>query len=392
MPQPRSAHDPLQPTSAATIAEALAAAARRFADAPALLCPNGWATFAELDRMAAGAARRLREAGVLPGGRVVLCLPNSAVFRVLEHAVLRHGMVRVALSPRLHAREVAAIAIDAQASVVCAAPEQAPRIAALLREAGHAIPVLPFQDSGGSGPRELAAVGADDEPAAVVEPGDLAMLLYSSGTTGAPKAAMISHAAWMASARSSLACLPAIGVGDVVLAVAPMPHFGGSIGLDCSFAGAATVPLADTRAESIAAALDEFDVTVLPLVPVLLRRITDHLIERAAPPARLRAVPYGGSSIDWRELARAAGVFPGSLHQMYGLAEALVPLTCLPAADHDDAAALLADPGAAGDPARAQHVLSSCGRPGPGVEVRADDEQKISVRSATVMDGYWHRP
>src|SRR3954451_1635489 len=123
MPEPMSAPDSVQPTGATTIAEALSAAVRRFPDAPALLCPDGWATFAELDRMAAGAARRLREAGVLPGGRVVLCLPNSAVFRVLEHAVLRHGMVRVALSPRLHAREVAAIAIDGEASADCAAPE-----------------------------------------------------------------------------------------------------------------------------------------------------------------------------------------------------------------------------------------------------------------------------
>lgn len=380
-----------KPIEALTVASCLADAEERFADAPSLLCPHGWATFAEVGEMASAAARLLGEALVGQGDRVVICLPNSAVFRVLDHAVLRHGMVRVALSARLHLREVLAISVDAGASAVCIPPEQAAGLEALFTEAGHPISVLPFSDGGeGTTIRDLLAPGPSDEVGSVIAPTDLAMLLYSSGTTGEPKAAMITHETWMAHARNSLDCLPPIGVGDVVLAVAPMAHFGGSIALDCSFAGAATVPLADSGAAEILAATREYGVTVLPLAPVLLSRITDQVRAEASEPLRLRAIPYGGSAIDWRDLAQAAKLFPGALYQFYGLAEALVPVSCLSADDHDDAVRLLA--GGDADSVIARRIFESCGTPVTGVDGRITAHNTLAVRAPAMMSGYWKQP
>lgn len=380
-----------EPIRALTVASCLAAAEKLFADAPSLLCPDGWATFAEVGEMAFAAAQLLGEAGVMQGDRVVICLPNSAVFRVLDHAVLRNGMVRVALSARLHLREVLAISVDAGASAVCIAPEQVAGLEALFAEAGHPISVLPFSDGGeGTTIRDLLVPGQPDEVGPIIAPIDLAMLLYSSGTTGEPKAAMITHAAWMAHARTSLGCLPPIGVGDVVLAVAPMAHFGGSIALDCSFAGAATVPLVVSGVAEILAATHEYDVTVLPLAPVLLSRVADQVRAEASELPGLRAIPYGGSAIDWRDLAQAAKLFPGVLYQFYGLAEALVPVSCLSAQAHDEAVRLLA--GGEADSVSARRIFESCGTLVAGIEGRITAHNTLAVRSPAMMSGYWKQP
>lgn len=386
---------PYSPPGVETAAEQVKRAHAAYATHPALLAGQGWISFADLGLMAEHAAELMADEGVAFGDRIVLYLENSGVLRVLEHSILAAGLVRVALTPRLHPREVAAITLDSGASLVCCGPGSAQAVRAALVEAGSAAKVLVFSDSG---PGNTPASIANRPPAALdwpaPKPSDPAMLMYSSGTTGKPKAAIVTQAAWVAHSRRALAQLPEIGPGDVVLAVAPMTHFGGSIGLDCAMSGAATVPMAAFHPHEVLAALHGFGVSVLPLAPVMLAGLLEALRESGQQPPPMKAVPYGGSPVSADTLAAVAPYFPGALVQFYGLAEALAPISCLSAADHDSAARILAhEPGRdeSRTQALARHRLESAGHQVGGVEVRLENGQ-IYVRADTVMPGYWNRP
>ncbi|MBU3871834.1 long-chain fatty acid--CoA ligase, partial [Streptomyces sp. 4503] len=107
----------------------------------------GWLTFAEVARLARAAVAHLAGLGAVTGDRIVLALPNSVVLRVLDQAVLGSGLVRVALSPRLHAREIADIAADCGARVVCCRPEAEAEIRAALAAVGPAARVVVCSDT-----------------------------------------------------------------------------------------------------------------------------------------------------------------------------------------------------------------------------------------------------
>ncbi|GAA2069328.1 long-chain fatty acid--CoA ligase [Streptomyces albiaxialis] len=378
----------------ATVAEQFARAEAAYGDRRALRSADvghpatgsaaGWLTFAQVAELARTAVARLAVLGAGPGDRVVLALPNSVLLRVLDRAVLGSGLVRVALSPRLHPREIAGIAADCGARVVCCTPGAEQAVRAALAHAGASAAVTACADDapGRTGspvltPAVLAAASTPPPPGwPAPAPADIAMLMYSSGTTGRPKGVVVTHGTWAAQTVRALGVLPPVGPGDVVLAVAPMSHFGGSIGLDCAVSGAATVTMSRFDAGAVLDAVEAYGVTVLPLAPVMLERIARAAAPRTAPVPGIRAVPYGGSPLGAEALAPAAEVFPGALTQFYGLAEALAPLTVLAPADHDS-----------GVPGR----LASAGRVADGVELRLADGE-IEVRGDTVMAGYWNRP
>ncbi|MFE4468886.1 class I adenylate-forming enzyme family protein [Leifsonia sp. NPDC056824] len=373
-----------------TVAEQFANARQAFADEPCLLTPEGWLTFEQAGTAADGARGVLAESGCGAGDRVVLALQNSAVLRILEQGVLEGGLVRVAVSPRLHAREIAAIADDAGARVVCCDPDAVDALRTAVDERGIDVAVLSCADTAAPlTPGTLQAAAVSAPPAASPAPDDLAMLLYSSGTTGRPKGATVSHRSWLEQWERAMRQLPPVGPGDIVLAVAPMTHFAGSIGLDCAAAGAATIPLVYAGPAELLAALDRHGPTILPLAPVMLAELAVTAgPEHEAALSRLRTVPYGGSSIATAHLVAATRLLPGRLVQFYGLAEALAPLAVLSPADHDEAVRLLA--GDAREQQRAADVLSSAGRWVDGVQARTDGDELV-VAGDVVTSGYWRR-
>ena len=121
-------------------------------------------------------------------------------------------------------------------------------------------------------------------------------------------------------------------------------------------------------------------VAYLPLAAIMVERLADELAGRTLP--MLKAVPYGGSAIRPAAFERSAPAFPGVLYQYYGLAEALAPLACLTADDHDR--------GISRD-AAAHARLRSAGTWLPGVEYRLIDGE-LAVRGPVVMPGYYNRP
>ncbi|WIV62262.1 AMP-binding protein [Amycolatopsis nalaikhensis] len=149
----------------------------------------------------------LTELGLRRGDRGVLLLANGPEFFEAEHALFVGGFVRTALSVRLHLREVVHILTDCAASVVFAGPDWAERLAGVRAQ----LPALRSVVTVGGGPGDttLAALrAADPVPPARPGAGDPAAILYTSGTTGLPKGATLSHANWVAMVRNELVELP----------------------------------------------------------------------------------------------------------------------------------------------------------------------------------------
>lgn len=142
-----------------------------------------------------------------------------------------------------------------------------------------------------------------------------------------------------------LAELPPIGSEDVVLHAGPMSHLSGSIGTACSARGATTTMLRRFDPAAVLKAVEHHHVTILPLVPTMLASLTDEAERGTFDLSSLRAIPYGGSAVSPALLARARAVFGDVLVQLYGLSEALVPISALSPDGHRGPADRLASAG-----------------------------------------------
>jgi acyl-CoA synthetase (AMP-forming)/AMP-acid ligase II len=394
-----------------TIAEQFEAVLSSTPQARFLWWDSSWLTVQETAHCASVMAARLAAAGAHTGDRVVIAMRNSPMFRIVEQGVLCVGYVRVALTPRLHAREIAAIAADCTAAVVCCDAERAVELRTALLDAGCDATVVGLDDAD---VRSLLDTDERAIPWSAPLPDDIAVLLYSSGTTGRPKGATVTNSAWVAQTSLALAQLlpnhpeqvgQSIGAGDIVIAAAPMAHFGGSMALDAAAVGAATVTLAAFSPRETLESVVAHRATVLPLAPIMLARLAELTEEdpglvRAAA-STLRAIPYGGSPIDWRVLLAASRAFPGLLCQHYGLSETLAPVAALTAREHD-AAVVAVDKG---DNGAAVMLLSSAGRIAGEAQVRLRQGERdvtdeatstnpgeLDVRGPLVSRGYWNNP
>lgn len=374
-----------------TLAELTRRVHHRHAHRPAVYDGSGWLTFAELGRAARRTAYRLLGLGLTPGDRVVVALENRPETLVLDHALFLTGLVRVAVSSRLHGLEIAAIARDCAAAVVLCEPATA----GSARSHGAGLVVTPDD----TGLAALVGPGVPDDDPRVPAPsgGDVAALMYTSGSTGEPKGTIVTQHGWLAMLRGFWAELPPLGPGDVVLHAAPMSHLGGSVGSAVTLRGGAAVPLRTADPATVLAAVARHRVTVLPAVPTMLKELTAVAAADRPDLSGLRAVVYGGAPISAPAAARAYDVFGDTLYQCYGLSEALAPVTMLGARDHRP------DGPPPGGPAGALPArLASAGRPTAEVEVLVTDDAgravpvgdtgEVRVRGACVMPGYWHRP
>jgi len=274
---------------AVNLARILADAAAEHPERPALQVDGKALSYAELDRRVAAAAVALRSRGVRPGDRVALRLPNSTAFVAAYFGVLRAGAVAVPLNMLL-------------------AP---PEIDERLRLAS---PVAVVEEDIASAPGSTAE-GVERAD------GDSAVILFTSGTTGRPKGAVLTHGGIRAAARSAADAM-AFAPDDVVLGAAPFSHvLGQSTGLVATFlAGASVAVVQRFDAEGTLATMTATRTTILLGVPTMCIALCQAARGVSSlPPVRIAHV--GGAAVP-EEVARDfERTFGGDLCEGYGLTE-----------------------------------------------------------------------
>ncbi|MDH4279428.1 MAG: AMP-binding protein, partial [Acidimicrobiia bacterium] len=363
---------------------------RRRPDAPALAegerVHADWATFAA--RTAAAAAGLRSEFGLSPGDRVAIVMRNRPEYLEAKFAIWHAGLAAVLVNARLHRDEIAYILEHSGAAVAITDADHADDLNALLGtvESLRAVVVAP-------GERWDRLTAAD--PMALVDrlPDDAAWLFYTSGTTGRPKGATLTHRNLLMMSLSYYADIDAVSVGDSVLHAAPISHGSGLYGLPHIARGAVSVVPESGGADpaEIAALLPRWPGMSFFAAPIMVKRLAADPAIAAADLANLKTIIYGGAPMYLADLEAALDVLGPRLAQIYGQGETPMTITALSKSDHAER-----------DHPRWRERLQSVGFPRTDVEVRVVDDDdnelpsgeigEIVVRGDVVMTGYWGQP
>lgn len=334
-------------------------------DRPVVRDPGGaWLTGADLLARTGAVAGRLAAAGLVPGDRVLLSGPASGDLVVAHAAALRMGCVVVPVNAAYTPREVGVIAADARPrAALLADPALRAAVTALDPAVVVAGPDVDLPAGPGSSPAPAPALDA-------VGPGDPALLPYTSGTTGTPKGALLSHGNLLASAEGLLAAWRWTAADRLALCL-PLFHMHGlGVGLHGTLlAGAQAVLLPRFDVDAVLAAAAE-GATLFFGVPTMYARL-------AASPdlsalAGLRLCVSGSAPLAADLHARIRSRTGQAVLERYGMTETVM-LTS--------------------NPYDGERRPGTVGVPLPGVEVRlAQGTGEIEVRGPNVFAGYWRRP
>ncbi|MEZ5102173.1 MAG: long-chain fatty acid--CoA ligase [Thermoleophilia bacterium] len=366
------------------VARLLSKAAVAYRDRPALRWGDASLTYGELDDLVSRTAAGLVGRGVGHGDRVAIFMRNRPEYAVALLAVMRAGGCVVPVNVKLHARELAYVLANAEARALVLGGEEAEAVEQALAES----PVQVLVRVGDGGPGEafasvLAAAG-DGLADAEVAPDDLAWLFYTSGTTGFPKGAMLTHRNLVAMTMNTLADVVAFDREDVVLHAAPLSHGCGLYLLASLARGADNLLYAGAGFDpaEVVGLLERERVSVIAfLAPTMIVRLLD------APPAdtsALRCVVYGGAPMHVDTIRRALARFGQVFVQIYGQGEAPMTISALRREDHDpDDAEALASTGIARTDVEIR-IVDEDGR-----DVAPGETGEVAVRGDVVMRGYW---
>jgi long-chain acyl-CoA synthetase len=354
-------------------------------DKAAVVSDTGSESWAEFHARVLRAVGALRRAGIGAGDRVGHLGMNAPDYVVLLQACARVGAVLAPINWRLVAAEVAWILRDAGIRLLVADRAFAAVVEPALAEAGVER-VLWSED--------FAAFldGPADEALAPAGPDDIVLQLYTSGTTGFPKGALLSHRNMVGTiGKGKLTGEGWSGwdADDACLIAMPLFHIGGTgWAAHALHAGARMVILAKPDIDLIIDAVERHRITKMFAVPAVLNMILQHPKAKTADLSSLTELLYGASPIPLDVLKGAMGVFSNaSFIQCYGATETSGTVVYLSPADHDVAG---------------NERMRGCGKPFPGNEVKIVDSQlnelprrevgEIAVRSVSVMAGYHRNP
>lgn len=360
------------------IADLLASAARRWPDALALVDTTAGTrfTWSQLDAAVHGQACMLAGHGVRAGDRVVLRLPTSADFAVALFAVARVGAVAVPMSPLAPGPESATIVEHSGARFV------------ISRDPGHTLPEVPVLTPSAEPGEPVAAVGGDE---------DVAVLSYTSGTTGPARGVMLSHRALLANLEQIGAVPGTVRRGDRVFIAIPLFHvYGLGPGLLHSVSVGATVVLAERF--DVGKALEvcaEHRITVIGGVPAMYAEFARMAAEELGEGlASVRLLSSGAAPLHPKVLATMREKTGLSIFEGYGLTETAPVVTSTLVTGY-------AKPGSVGRPLPGVELrlVESDGLPEP-VPLDPDDLDDafveddagaglVSVRGANLFSGYW---
>ena len=361
------------------------ATARRMPAAPALFRGASLQTdYAGFASGAAAVATSLAALGIGRDDRVMIAMGNRTEYLVALFGIWWAGAVAVPVNAKLHGRELAWIVAHAGASLVFADDERGTLLRAEQVSSPIADPVEFNAQVGAGGPPPVAlpAELASDE---------LAWLFYTSGTTGRPKAAMLTHANLQAMALCYQTDVDIVRPEDAVLYAAPMSHGAGLYSLIHVRRGCRHVvpPSGNFDADEVLALAAKFDSASLFAVPTMVRRLTDAAARTGDGAPGLRTIVYGGGPMYGVDIDRALEVFGNRLVQIYGQGETPMTITALDRASHMPASGRGSQRYTVG---RAQSTIDVRVVDEAGVPLSSGTAGEIEVRGPTVMAGYWKDP
>jgi acyl-CoA synthetase (AMP-forming)/AMP-acid ligase II len=307
-----------------------------------------------------------------PGDRVALAMKNCPEYYEVLFACWHAGLTPVPMNAKLHTKEFAYIFENSGAKLTFATPEL--------------VATVPSPIEVGSGDYKNLFAAKSENPAET-KPEDPAWLFYTSGTTGVPKGAVLTHRNLLFQAQAYFSDIDRLGPQDTILHSAPLSHGSGLYGLPHFAAGALNVipESGHFEPDEIFGLLEHWQQVSFFAAPTMIVRLLASAAARA--PRNLKTIVYGGAPMYVADSLRAIELFGPRLYQLYGQGESPMTITGLPQEFHRK---------------ECLEELSSCGFARTGVEVKIFDEKdrelpagepgEIVTRSDCVMAGYWNNP
>jgi long-chain acyl-CoA synthetase len=345
---------------------------------PALRMGDTVLTYDQFGDAARRVAAGLEARGVMPGDRVGVVLPNVLSFPIVYYGALIAGAAVVPMNPLLKAREIHYYLRDSGARLVVAAQASAQAVAKAASGVGIEVVAVNVAQ-----PDELMAAHATADPATRTDDDDAA-ILYTSGTTGAPKGAELTHGNLSGNARTTVQTLLEATPDDVIMGCLPLFHaFGLTCGLNAAvLSGASMTLLPRFDGAATLSLLERDQATIFEGVPTMFSRMLHAPNSGTVDVARLRVCVSGGAALPVDVMRSFEQTFSCAVLEGYGLSETSPVVTF----NH---------------PA-ASRKAGSIGTPIVGVEVRLVDDHgkdvpggevgEIAVRGPNVMKGYWRKP
>jgi fatty-acyl-CoA synthase len=342
-------------------------------------------TYASLDDHTARAASALLAAGLKKGDRIAWIGKNSDLYFTLFYGAARAGIVMAPIGWRLSPTEWAFIVNDTRAKIVFGGPgfeTLADQLAGKLQHDPAIVTAAEAYAMIDAAPR------ADFEPSGA---NDAVLQLYTSGTTGNPKGAVLSNQNLFALRKHSNSLdLPYTKweEDEAVLVAMPCAHIGGTgLGIMALAAGLPGIILAEFNPDGVFDAVEQHGVTRFFIVPAALQMLLMHPRCASVDYSRLKYILYGAAPIPLDLLRQCIKMFGAQFIQAYGMTETTGTISMLPPEDHDP---------------EGNKRMRSAGKPLPGVEIRVVDANgeplpqgevgEVVTRSSNNMLGYWNLP
>ena len=363
----------------------LQAVARSQPDLPAITAHNGACSYGELERQVAGIAGALRTRhGLQPGDRVGIAMTNCAEFFPVLFGAWRAGLVAVPVNAKLHPREIAWILENCSARLAIMTPDLA---AGASDAADVSWPDIIATDTGDY----QALLSADPIDQIDSEPTDDAWLFYTSGTTGRPKGARLSHRNLLFACHAYYADIDALSPEDTIVQAAPLSHGAGLYGIAHFLKGSHNVIYKSFEPAQILESFASYRNVAMFAAPTMVTRLLNDPNCGSCDTSGLKTIAYGGAPMYVADLKRGLEMLGPKLYQLFGQGESPMTITGLSKAMH-----------AKSDHPRFEERLGSTGIARTGCAIRIVDDEgrelptgeigEITTRSDCVMNGYWENP
>ncbi len=353
---------------------------------------SGKLTYAELQASAHRIANGLIHEGFGPGTRIGYLGKNDARYYQLVFGCALSRTVLTPISWRLNVREIIWLLSDFDAEALIISADFIDLLPAIRDTCKKLKLVLVLE-----GPTDLLQgfddwknAYSDENPGLDIHPGDDLLQMHTSGTTGNPKGAVLTHANQLGANRSiESGALGPWNEDDILLVCLPLFHSGGTcFSLHSLYSGGSIYLCKEAHPELILEGFERSPVTKMSGVPAVYQFLLQHPGFSPEKVASLQHCYYGGAPITVALLKRCLNELGGQFVQLFGMTESSTQAAALAPEDHDD---------------KRPHLLESCGKVLPGMEMRIVDPEtgrncgpkevgEIWLKGTSIMRGYYKRP